>query len=111
MTADSLASFLTPTLGAGGIVVLVVVLILRGLLVPRSTLDMVRTDKDQQIEAWRTLAEGRQELIDVQQRQIDLLMGTARTTERVLDAVSEAARTNRREGEGHAVVQALPDEG
>lgn len=92
---DGLTAFLTPTLGAGGVVLLVVLMVLRGLLVPRSTVDLVVQDKDRQIEVWRTLAEGRQEMIGLQQTQLDLLMGTARTTERVLDAVSEAARSNR----------------
>lgn len=102
---DNLTAFLTPTLGAGGVVLLVVLMVLRGLLVPRSTVDMMREDKQQQIDAWRSLAEGRQELVDIQQRQIDLLMGTAQTTERVLDAVSEAAQRNRGGG-GHALAQA-----
>lgn len=91
-------------------VVLIVLLILRGLLVPRSTLDMVREEKQQQVDAWRMLAEGRQQLIDVQQKQIDLLMGTAQTTERVLDAVSEAARSARG-GDGRALVQAPEEQG
>ncbi|MBR7839815.1 hypothetical protein KDL01_41635, partial [Actinospica durhamensis] len=66
-------------------------------------------DKDRQIEVWRALAEGRQEMIDIQQTQLDLLMGTARTTERVLDAVSEAARANRGGG-GRAALAEAPDE-
>ncbi|MER7488706.1 hypothetical protein ABTY20_22935 [Streptomyces sp. NPDC126497] len=109
MTAvDGFATFLTPTLGAGGIVVMVVLMVIRGALVPRSTVDLVVQDKDRQIEVWRTLAEGRQEMIGLQQAQLDLLMGTAVTTERVLDAVSEAARANR-EGSGRALAQ-TPDE-
>jgi hypothetical protein len=105
---DGFATFLTPTLGASGIVVLIVILVLRGALVPRSTVDLVVQDKDRQIEVWRTLAEGRQEMIDLQQSQLELLMGTAVTTERVLDAVSEAARFNR-EGGGRALAP-TPDE-
>jgi hypothetical protein len=99
-----MTSFLTPTLGAGGVVLLVVLMVLRGLLVPRSTVDLVVQDKDRQIDVWRALAEGRLEMIELQQSQLDLLMGTARTTERVLDAVSEAARINR-EGGGRALAQ------
>lgn len=106
---DGLAGFITPTLGAGGVVLLVVLMVLRGLLVPRSTVDLVVQDKNDQITLWKTLAEGRQEMIDLQQSQLDLLMGTARTTERVLDAVSEAARSSRGGG-GRALVQ-TPDEG
>ena len=92
---DGLTAFLTPALGAGGVVLLVVLMILRGALVPRSTVDMMREDKNQQVDLWRSLAEGRQQLIDIQQAQLDMMMGTAQTTERVLDAVSEAARSNR----------------
>lgn len=106
---DGMTGLLTPTLGAGGVVLLVVLMVLRGLLVPRSTVDLVIQDKNDQIALWKTLAEGRQEMIGLQQSQLDLLMGTARTTERVLDAVSEAAWTNRGGG-GHALVQ-TPEEG
>jgi hypothetical protein len=104
---DNFTAFLTPTLGASGIVVLVVLLILRGLLVPRSTVDMMREDKQKQIELWQALAEGRQQLIEIQQAQLDMLMGAAQTTERVLDAVSEAARINR--GGGGRVLDQAPE--
>lgn len=102
---DNFSAFLTPTLGAGGVLMLVVLMVLRGLLVPRSTVDMIREDKQQQVELWKALAEGRQQLIDVQQSQLDMLMGTAQTTERVLDAVSEAARIGQGGG-GRALDQA-----
>jgi hypothetical protein len=101
---DGFSAFLTPTLGAGGVVLLVVLMILRGTLVPRSTVDMMREDNGRQVELWKALAEGRQSLIDIQQAQLDMLMGTAQTTNRVLDAVSEAARDNRGGG-GHALAQ------
>jgi hypothetical protein len=101
---DGFSAFLTPTLGAGGIVLLVVLMILRGTLVPRSTVDMMREDSNRQMELYKSLAEGRQQLIEIQQAQLDMLMGTAQTTERVLDAVSEAARINRGGG-GHALAQ------
>lgn len=102
---DNFSAFLTPTLGAGGVVLLVVLMVLRGLLVPRSTVDMIREEKQKQVELWQTLAEGRQEMIDIQQTQLDMLMGTARTTERVLDAVGEAARISQGGG-GRALDQA-----
>lgn len=105
---DGLTAFLTPTLGAGGVVLLVVLMVLRGTLVPRPTVDMMREDKDRQVELWKSLAEGRQQLIDIQQAQLDMLMGTAQTTERVLDAVSEAARSSSGGG-GRALAQA-PEE-
>jgi hypothetical protein len=101
---DGFSAFLTPTLGAGGIVLLVVLMVLRGTLVPRSTVDMMREDSNRQVELWKALAEGRQGLIEIQQAQLDMLMGTAETTERVLNAVSEAARDNRGGG-GRALAQ------
>lgn len=107
---EGFGAFLTPTLGAGGVVMFVVLLILRGALVPRSTLDLVVAEKNEQVATWRALAEGRQELIDLQQRQLDMLMGTAQTTERVLDAVSEAASATR-EGGGRAALAPTPDQG
>jgi hypothetical protein len=102
---DGFATFITPTLGAGGVVLLVVLMVLRGLLVPRSTVDMVVADKDRQIDVWRALADGRLSMIELQQSQLDLMMGTARTTERVLDAVSEAARRSQGGGD-RALAQA-----
>ncbi|WP_086559968.1 hypothetical protein [Streptomyces africanus] len=102
---DGFTAFLTPTLGAGGVIILVVLMVLRGALVPRPTVDMVVQAKDRQIEMLQALADGRQEMIDIQQAQLDMLMGTAQTTNRVLDAVGEAARLNRGGG-GRALDQA-----
>jgi hypothetical protein len=97
---NELTGLITPTLGAGGILVLVVLMVLRGLLVPRSTLDMVREEKDKQIATWQLIAEKAQELNAVQAAQIDALMSTTQTTRSVLEAVGEAARLNRAEGGG-----------
>lgn len=94
-------SFLTPTLGAGGIVLLVVVMILRGDLVPRRQADAVAAVKDEQIALYRGLYEGAMEVGRERDRQIASLMETARTTRRVLEAFPEAAGVT--EGEGHEV--------
>jgi ParB-like chromosome segregation protein Spo0J len=96
-------SSLPPAIGAGGIVLVVVLMVLRGLLVPRSTVDMLSAAKDQQAETWRALAEGRQAMIDEQQKQIDMLLDAAQTTRRVLEALPEAARLNREGGGGRAM--------
>lgn len=103
---DDLTAILTPAMSAGGVVLIAVLMVLRGTLVPRNTVDMLRQDKDAQIDLWRQLAEGRQEVIGIQRTQLDLLSGTARTTERVLDAVSEAARANREGGSRAELAQA-----
>lgn len=105
---DNLAPFLTPALGAAGLVTLAVILILRGSLVPRSTLEMMRADKDREVDTWKAVAERSQELIQVQQNQIAMLMEGNRTTQRVIEALPEAARLSR-EGGGHALAQA-PEE-
>lgn len=106
---NDVASYLTPALGGGGVITLVVVLILRGLLVPRSTLDMVRAEKDQQIATWRSIAERGQELTSVQQGQIASLLDTARTTRHVLEVLPEAARRSREEG-GREVAPTVPED-
>lgn len=94
-------AFLTPTLGAGGIVILVVVMILRGDLVPRRQADAVAAVKDEQIALYRGLYEGAMEVGRERDRQIASLMETARTTRRVLEAIPEAAGVT--EGDDHEV--------
>lgn len=86
-------AFLTPTLGIGGIIVLVIVMILRGDLVPRRQADAVNAVKDEQIALYKGLYEGAMTLGQERDRQIASLMETARTTRRVLEAIPEAARS------------------
>lgn len=92
-------AFLTPTLGVGGIVLLVVVMILRGDLVPRRQADAVAAVKDEQIALYKGLYEGAMEVGRERDRQIASLMETARTTRRVLEAIPEAAGVA--EGDDH----------
>lgn len=84
-------TFLTPTLGVGGIVLLVVVMLLRGDLVPRRQVDAVVALKDEQIRLYRGLYEGSMQLHGTKDQQIAALMETSRTTRRVLEAIPEAA--------------------
>lgn len=84
-------SFLTPTLGAGSIVVLAVVMLLRGDIVPRKQVDTVLAAKDEQITLYRGLYEGSMALHRHKDEQISALMLTAQTTRRVLEAIPEAA--------------------
>jgi hypothetical protein len=109
MNNTDLTSYLPSTLGAGAIVAMAVLMIFRGLLVPRATLDMVREDKQQQIDTWKTLAEDRKKIIEEQAKQIDMLLESAQTTRRVLEALPEAARLNR-EGAGRAALAQTPQE-
>lgn len=94
-------AFLTPTLGVGGIVLLVVVMLLRGDLVPRRQVEAMSSMKDEQIALYRGLYEGAMEVSRTRDEQIASLMETARTTRRVLEAIPEAAGVT--EGDGHEV--------
>ena len=87
-------SFLTPTIGATGLLALVVVMIFRGSLVPRSTVDQMRADKDQQIEMWKAAYERLETAVTTKDQQITALMDASRTTTQVLQAVHMAAGSN-----------------
>lgn len=89
---------LTPSLGATGLLALVVVLILRGALVPRSTFDIMREDKDKQIEIWRTAYETGVSIQDIQREQISALLEANRTTTHVIQSLPRAASLNERSG-------------
>lgn len=64
---------------------LAVFFILTGRLVPRSTHEETRADRD----AWRRVAETEAETRRVQSAQLDELLQTARTTERLMTAIQE----------------------
>lgn len=78
---------LTPSLGATGLLAVVVVLILTGRLVPKSVLDELRTDKDKQIEVWRTAYETSLSTQEVQREQISALLEATRTTTHVIQSL------------------------
>jgi hypothetical protein len=86
-----LTKFVTPSMGATGILVLVVLLILWGKLVPKAVLDDMRSDKDKQIETWKDAYHRSEEARAVQAGQITTLMEVARTTEHVIGALPAAA--------------------
>lgn len=100
------SAFLTPTIGATGLLALAVILIFRGSLVPRSTVNQMRADKEAQIQMWRDAYEMSQRAVDLKERQIDALLEATRTTSHVVAAVSEAAGLN--SGGSHAL--ASPEE-
>jgi peptidoglycan hydrolase CwlO-like protein len=100
-------SFLTPTIGATGLLALAVILILRGSLVPRRTVDQMRADKDSQIAIWKDAYATSQRAVEMKDRQIDTLLEAARTTTHVVTAVSEAAGLN--SGRSHRAL--APSEG
>lgn len=99
-------AMLTPSLGAGGLLAVVIFMILTGRLVPRSHLDDMRTDKDKQIDMWRTAYETAMEGQTVQRDHITALMDANQTTTRVIQALPVGSRNERG---SHALAEA--DEG
>lgn len=89
---------LTPTLGATGLLALVVILILRGALVPRSTFDTMREDKDKQIEIWRTAHERALQVQDEQRGQVSALVESNKVTTHVVQSLPYAAGLSGRDG-------------
>lgn len=85
---------LTPSLGATGLLAVVVLLVLTGRLVPKSTLDELRTDKDKQIEVWRTAYETSLSTQDVQREHISALLEASRTTTHVIQSLPVAPHLN-----------------
>jgi hypothetical protein len=84
-------AFLTPTLGATGLVALGVLMIMWGKLVPSSTLDRIVREKDSQIDLWKTAYERSEKAHELKDAQIAALMETGRATTSVLQAVHQAA--------------------
>lgn len=101
---------LTPALGFSGLAVAIILAIVRGYLVPRATVSLLTSAKDQQIETWKTIAEREKKLSDAQQKQIEMLLEGNRTTVRVMEALPVAARMSR-EGGGPDAAVAVPQEG
>lgn len=93
-------AFLTPTLGAGGIVIIAVVMLLRGDLVPRRQVDALLKTKDDQIVFLNSANESLTGALAKRDTQLAEMMVTARTARRVVEALPDAAGLNPR-GEGH----------
>lgn len=87
---------LTPTLGATGLLAGVVILILTGRLLPKSSVDERVSDKDEQIASWKKAYESALAVQDVQRAHITELLDATRTTTNVIQALPRAARLNER---------------
>jgi hypothetical protein len=87
-------SFLTPTLGVGGLLVLAVLMLLRGDIVPRRQIDAELRQKDEAIKLYREALERSEKQHAEKDTLIAGLMDTARTTRNVLAALPEAAGMN-----------------
>jgi hypothetical protein len=97
------SAILTPGLGATGLLAVVVLLILNGRLVPKSTLDEVRADKDMQIGIWKAAYETSMSAQDVQRGHIAALLEANRATTHVIQAIPQAVHLNN-EGGGRAAM-------
>lgn len=82
--------FLTPDVGAIGILVLVVLLILWGILLPKATVRSLLTAKDEQIDLYKAAYEKGLETIGIKDQQIGQLMEMARTTTHVIESLPRA---------------------
>lgn len=95
-------AFLTPSIGAAGLLTLVILMILRGSLVTRKILDDMRADKDKQIDTWKAAYETALAVQEVQRQQITALLDATRATTQVIQAIPKAAGLN--EGNGRHVL-------
>jgi uncharacterized oligopeptide transporter (OPT) family protein len=101
--------FLSPDVGAVGVLVLVVLLILWGMLLPRSTVNSLLRSKDEQIKLYREAYETSTQTVGVKDRQIVQLMEMARTTTHVIEAIPAAIHHER--GDERALDQTNSGEG
>lgn len=85
------SGFLTPTLGATGLLALGVLLIMFGRLVPGTTVDKITRAKDAEIALWKAAYERSEAAHVLKDRQITALMDAGRTTTHVLEAMHQAA--------------------
>ncbi len=82
---------LPPSIGATGLLAVVVLMILRGALVPRKVHEDRIADKDAQIQAWKDAYNKSEETNEIQQGHIDVLLQAGQTTRHVLEALPKAA--------------------
>lgn len=91
---DLISTLPIGSLGAGGILTVVVLLILRGALIPRSIHEDRIRDKDAELAYYRTALDRECQRGDIMTAQVETLMEVASTTEHVLTSLSEAAKTS-----------------
>lgn len=78
-------SFITPTVGATGLLAVVVGLILLGKLVPKSSVDDMRRDKDQQIQLWHQAYENTVAANNIERENAKSLFSLAESVMQYLD--------------------------
>lgn len=79
---------LVTSIGGGGLLALAIWLVLTGRLVPKSTHEETRLDRDE----WRKTAETTQKRLDVISQQMDKLLASSLTVERFMTSLQEIRR-------------------
>lgn len=83
-------TYLTPSLGAAGLLAAVVLMVLTGRLLPKASVDERLADKDRQIETWRTAYERSLEIQAEQRTQLTAMVAANETATKVLQAIPRA---------------------
>ncbi len=82
---------ITPSIGATGLLAVVVILVLTGRLLPKTGVDERMADKDKQIDTWRAAYEKALEVQDVQRTLLTAMTEANQTTRNVIQALPRAA--------------------
>lgn len=83
-------TYLTPSLGAAGLLAAVVIMVLTGRLLPKASVDERLADKDKQIDTWRTAYERELEVQAEQRKQLTAMVTANETATKVLQALPRA---------------------
>lgn len=83
-------ALLTPSIGATGLLAVVVVMVLTGRLQPKASVDERLADKDKQIDTWHTAYERSLEIQAEQRTQLTAMVGANETATKVLQALPRA---------------------
>lgn len=83
-------AYFTPSMGATGLLAAVVLMVLTGRLLPKTSVDERLADKDRQIETWRTAYERQLEIQDEQRTQLTAMVTANETATKVLQAIPRA---------------------
>lgn len=86
---------LSPDIGAIGILVMVVMLILWGILLPKATVRSLLASKDEQIALYKDAYEKSMETIGIKDRQIGQLIEMGETTRHVIESIPKAISPGR----------------
>jgi hypothetical protein len=88
--------------GAAGVLIVVVLAIVTGRLVPRRSLDDVRTDRDARLaeekargDEWRAAAQIQDARNDLLSQQVGQLLDAARTTNSLIEGLRQASKERR----------------